>query len=59
MPKCSKSGCGKETTAPALKSWMLGDKTKVERFQCPDGHQFNVYTNVKPKEAAPAGKPKK
>jgi integrase/recombinase XerD len=35
--------CGAEPQGQAIKSWMLGERTKVSRFKCANGHEFNVY----------------
>jgi integrase len=36
--------CGLEPYGEPIKTWMLGEKTKVSRHQCRCGKQFNVFT---------------
>jgi site-specific recombinase XerD len=38
--------CGAEPQGQAIKSWMLGERTKVSRFKCSNGHEFNVYEKL-------------
>jgi hypothetical protein len=38
--------CGAGPHGEPLKSWMLGNRTKVSRFKCTSGHQFNVYEKL-------------
>jgi hypothetical protein len=38
--------CGAERKGRPLKTWMLGERTKVSRFQCQNGHGFNVYEKI-------------
>jgi len=54
VPKCPK--CGKETKKE-LKTWMLGEKTKVTRYECACGNRFNTYENIAPKEEKEAEAP--
>ena len=41
--KCT---CGSEPEGQAIKVWNLGVNTRVSRFKCTNGHEFNVYEKL-------------
>jgi site-specific recombinase XerD len=38
--------CGAGPEGQAFKTWMLGSRTKVSRYKCTAGHEFNMYEKL-------------